>query len=142
MANYVAGCEATGAMAPTPLSSRLIELRETHGLSQEDAAHRIGIGLRALQRWESGESEPHKRNLRRLADAFGISVAEFFELPVGEPNQLDRIESKLDELLAVMDRPARLGSRLPALRSKADDDAGPGAASSRRGGSRPQAGNR
>lgn len=86
---------------------RLLELRERHGLSQEDAAHKVGITTRQWQRWETGESMPYPRNLDAVASRFGISVAEFFdpaEAVTADVAQLDRIEAKLDEIL----------SRLPA----------------------------
>lgn len=84
------------------VSRRLTELREEHGLSQERAAGRVGVTVRQWQRWESGNSVPYPRNFDAIAEAFGISVAEFFdgshdgtaERPV---SQLDRIEAALQE---------------------------------------------
>lgn len=85
-----------------PIPDRLRELREQNALSQEDAASRVGITLRQWQRWETGESEPYKRNLLRLASAFDVHVGYFFDTPDrdGEPSQMDRIEAKVDRLVA------------------------------------------
>jgi transcriptional regulator with XRE-family HTH domain len=92
------------ALRQEKVSERLRELRERQGLSQEDAARKVGITQRQWQRWESGDSMPYPRSLDMVASTFGISVAEFFDPaePVVDTTQLDRIEGKLDELLSLL----------------------------------------
>jgi transcriptional regulator with XRE-family HTH domain len=87
------------ALRQEKVSQRLRELRELQGLSQEDAARKVGITQRQWQRWESGESMPYPRSLDMVASAFEISVAEFFDPPqpiASDPSQLDRIEALRD----------------------------------------------
>lgn len=79
------------------LGDRLQELRLAHGLTQENAAPRVGVSYRQWQRWEGNESEPHAANLKKIADAFGISVAELLGLANGA-SQLDRVEAMLRTL--------------------------------------------
>lgn len=96
------------ALRREKVMERLLELRERHGLSQEDAAHKVGITTRQWQRWETGESMPYPRNLDAVASRFGISVADFFDEPADisvDVGQLDRIESKLDEILSLLRDP-------------------------------------
>ena len=91
------------ALRQEKVSARLLQLRERQGLSQEDAARKVGITTRQWQRWETGESMPYPRNLDMVASRFGISISEFFdeETPATlEPDQLDRLEAKLDALLS------------------------------------------
>ena len=92
------------ALRQEKVSERLRELRERNGLSQEDAARKVGITHRQWQRWESGDSMPYPRSLDMVASTFGISVAEFFDPPepTVDQSQLDRIEGKLDQLLALV----------------------------------------
>lgn len=93
------------ALRREKVMERLLELRERHGLSQEDAAHKVGITTRQWQRWETGESMPYPRNLDAVASRFGISVAQFFDEPtelIVDVAQLDRIEAKLDEVLNLL----------------------------------------
>lgn len=100
---------------------RLTDLRERHGLSQEDAAHKVGVTHRQWQRWEAGESMPYPRNLDGVASAFGISIQEFFDdqpLPP-DPVQLDRVEAKLDELLGLL-RPKGPAEALEAEADRID----------------------
>jgi transcriptional regulator with XRE-family HTH domain len=95
------------ALRQEKVSERLRELRERNGLSQEDAARKVGITHRQWQRWESGDSMPYPRSLDMVASTFGISVAEFFDPaePVVDQSQLDRIEAKLDQVLAILKQP-------------------------------------
>lgn len=86
---------------------RLVELREQHALTQEQAAQRVGVTHRQWQRWEAGESMPYPRNLDQIAQRFGITVAEFFE---GEPSgssRLERLEAEVLELRAQVTELAR-----------------------------------
>lgn len=108
---------------------RLLELRERHGLSQEDAAHKVGITTRQWQRWETGESMPYPRNLDAVASRFGISVAEFFDPPDDisvDVAQLDRMEAKLDEILsrvAALELAAGLEEEAARLREQREQNA-------------------
>lgn len=102
------------ALRQEKVSERLLELREHHGLSQEDAARKVGITHRQWQRWETGESMPYPRNLDAVASAFGISIVEFFdpdEPVVPDAPHLARIEDRLAEQEKRLDA---LLERLPA----------------------------
>lgn len=115
------------------LVERLEELRERHGLSQEDAARKVGITHRQWQRWESGDSTPYPSSLSKIASAFGITVAEFFDEeglpPAKTPDpQLDRLEDMLNALLAgqaeAAVRLARIEEAVTALGTKGRPDTG------------------
>lgn len=79
------------------IANRLEVLRKAHGLSQEAAAHEVGVSNRQWQRWASGESEPRASNLARISERFNVSVSEL--VGAGTETQFDRIEAKLDQLL-------------------------------------------
>ncbi len=87
---------------------RLIELREAAGLTQEQAAHLIGVTYRQLQRWEAGESMPYPQNMAKIADAFAVTVAEFF----GEEPLRPRLSVTIAQLQGEVDG---LNRRLAAL---------------------------
>jgi hypothetical protein len=46
------------------------------GLTQEAAAHQLGVSVKTVSRWVGGETEPRLRDLRRIQERFG-------ELPLG-----------------------------------------------------------
>lgn len=58
------------------LGAVLRELREEHGLTQQEAASRIGITQSAMSRFESGERGFGIAELRIIARAYGKTLAE------------------------------------------------------------------
>lgn len=83
------------------IAERIRQIRRDHALTQEQAAARAGVTVRAWQRWEYGEGEPYASNLDTLAREFGFSLAEFYE-PSGSSSmeaRLASMEAQLAELL-------------------------------------------
>jgi transcriptional regulator with XRE-family HTH domain len=106
------------ALRQEKVAERLAILRERQALTQEQAAAKVGVTLRQWQRWEAGQSMPYPRNLELIASRFGFSVADFFDaepdLGANGQSQLERIEAKLDLLLAALATPRVAGDRAVA----------------------------
>lgn len=60
------------------LGSHLRSLRKNIGLSQEDVADKAGIHVTYLSGIERGFRNPTVLNLRRLANALGVSIRDLF----------------------------------------------------------------
>lgn len=56
---------------PRSVAGWLSATLEAQGLSQEQAARRLGVSVRTVGRWVRGETEPRLREMRRLAEVFG-----------------------------------------------------------------------
>lgn len=56
------------------LTKRLIDLRESSGLSQSDVARRIGIDNSSLSRIESGSRKVSAEELAKFADLFDVTT--------------------------------------------------------------------
>lgn len=72
------------------IANRLVELRRTNGLSQEDLAAKLGVSRQAVSKWERAESSPDTDNLIALAGLYGLSLDELLlgrpgGAPVGDP---------------------------------------------------------
>ncbi len=52
----------------------LKELREKHGLTQEQLAEKVMVTRQAVSRWETGETQPNTETLKLLSRQFGISI--------------------------------------------------------------------
>lgn len=87
------------------VGQRIRRAREANTtLSQENAAHKIGVSTKQYGRWERGLSTPRPANFERIAEVLGVDITDLR----GEPPaitehelaaQLGRIERKLDALL-------------------------------------------
>ena len=56
--------------------TRLMECREAAGFSQASLAKAIQVNRTTVQRWETGESEPRKRQRPTLARLLGVTLGE------------------------------------------------------------------
>lgn len=54
--------------------NRLRACRQKKGLTQEDAAHLLGIRYSTYCRYEHGGTEPTISDAARIADFFGVSL--------------------------------------------------------------------
>lgn len=56
------------------LSERMLMLRKSKGLKQEEAAKLSGLTAHTYRRYETGEREPAVSALWKLADFYGVSM--------------------------------------------------------------------
>ena len=62
----------------------ITNLREKHGLSQEQLAERVMVTRQAVSRWETGETQPNTETLKLLSKEFDVSINTL----LGSPRQL------------------------------------------------------
>jgi transcriptional regulator with XRE-family HTH domain len=93
-------------MADYARGQRLVQLREGRHLSQEDAAHEIGVSAKSLRAWEHG-GPIRWDNAKRVARFYKVKAEELVSRELPEPvdfeevyaDQLTRIEEMLKEVL-------------------------------------------
>lgn len=56
------------------LAQRLAEARKARGLSQAEAAERLGVSRQAISRWETGAGIPTLDNLMQLGTLYQVSL--------------------------------------------------------------------
>lgn len=59
-------------------ASRLVELRERHGLTQQDCADALGIGQPSYAKMESGQTPLRRRDRVTLAVRYGLGLSVAF----------------------------------------------------------------
>ena len=89
-------------MADYARGERLTELREKQHLSREDAAHEIGVSSRTLYAWERRNAPIKWENAQAAARFYDVEADSLVSRERIGSDQLDRIESKLDELLLLV----------------------------------------
>jgi transcriptional regulator with XRE-family HTH domain len=62
----------------TDLGHRIRCWREAAGLNQSDLARLVEAHASAVSHWESGRHAPTAEMIGRIADACGISMAQFY----------------------------------------------------------------
>jgi len=65
--------------ADAQLALRLAQARHKAGLTQMELAIKLGCNLSSVSQWEQGNRRPTLDNLRRLANALGVTVSSLVE---------------------------------------------------------------
>ena len=76
------------------LGKKIRQLRFKASLTQEQLADKLGIGAQSVSKWENGLAMPDITALPLLAEIFGVSIDELFDLTTEQ--RLNRIENALD----------------------------------------------
>ena len=73
---------------------KIRQLRFKAGMTQEQLAERLGIGPQSVSKWETGVSMPDITSLPLLAEIFGVSIDDLFDLT--NEQRFNRIENRMD----------------------------------------------
>ena len=76
------------------LGKKIRQLRFKAGLTQEQLAEKLGIGAQSVSKWENAVAMPDITTLPLLAEIFGVSIDDLFDLTAEQ--RLNRIENSLD----------------------------------------------
>jgi transcriptional regulator with XRE-family HTH domain len=117
-----------------PLSDQIRRARrEVAGLTQEQAAARIGVTAKAYRAWEL-HREPRPARLRQIARAFGLAEEHFLVSPSRPAERIaesrlhelaDAIQRQEDETIAALERvEAELASLRETIALLASDRTG------------------
>lgn len=76
------------------LGKKIRQLRFKAGLTQEQLAEKLGIVPQSVSKWENAAAMPDITTLPLLAEVFGVSIDDLFDLT--SEQRLNRIENSLD----------------------------------------------
>ena len=76
------------------LGKKIRQLRFKAGLTQEQLAVKLGIGAQSVSKWENSAALPDITTLPLLAEIFGVSIDDLFDLTTEQ--KLNRIENRMD----------------------------------------------
>ena len=76
------------------LGKKTRQLRLKAKLTQEQLAQQLGLGAQSVSKWENGAAMPDITLLPRLAEIFGVSIDDLFDLTAEQ--RLNRVENRLD----------------------------------------------
>lgn len=76
------------------LGKKIKQLRFKAGLTQEQLAEKLGVGAQSVSKWENAVAMPDITTLPLLAEIFGVSIDDLFDLTTEQ--RLNRIENRMD----------------------------------------------
>ena len=76
------------------LGKKIRALRFKAGLTQEQLAEKLGVGPQAVSKWENAAAMPDITALPILAEVFGVTVDDLFDLTAEQ--RFNRIENRMD----------------------------------------------
>lgn len=59
----------------TILAITLKNYRQDKGLTQAELAEQLDVSDKTISKWENGETYPSKRNMMKISDELGVSIA-------------------------------------------------------------------
>jgi transcriptional regulator with XRE-family HTH domain len=87
----------------TGLGARIREARMAAGLTQDELSDLVGVGMRQIQYYESGDSNPY-RTLRRIAEATDRSVGWFLRGDAPTELSADELIERLEHVESGQER--------------------------------------
>lgn len=80
-------------------NERLIDLRKSKFLTQEELGEKLGVSRQTISKWELAQSYPDFQRLVLLSDFFGLTLDELVKginiQDVRDKNSTDRLTSKI-----------------------------------------------
>lgn len=76
------------------IGNKIKRLRYKAGLTQEQLAERLGLSAQSVSKWETAAAMPDITLLPKLAEEFGVSIDELFDLT--REQKLRRIKNRVD----------------------------------------------
>ena len=85
------------------LSEKIVELRKSGGMSQEELAEKLNISRQAVSRWEMGTAMPDAANILQLSKLFSVTTDYLLNEEYQSHNDLTKVkEEKADGVHQIM----------------------------------------
>ena len=80
-------------------NERLMDLRKSKGLSQDELGEKIGVSRQSISKWEVGTSYPDFTRLVILSDYYGITLDELVKgISVQEVRDKNKTEKEITDI--------------------------------------------
>lgn len=99
------------------LGNNLYQARKKKGLSQEDAAEKLGVSRQTISKWETDETLPDIRQAKQLSMLYGFSLDELISFDVEMQEIQDVIDRMSDEVTEKIDWTKAWSKKYPILAS-------------------------
>lgn len=91
------------------LSDKIVRLRKSHGMSQEELAEKMKVSRQAISRWEVGTAMPDAGNILQLSKLFHVTSDYLLnddyqsddDLPILQDKESDRVHQTMILFIAL-----------------------------------------
>lgn len=83
------------------LREKLIRLRDSSGLSQQEFAEKLNVSRQTVARWEAGKSVPSSAQIVNVCKVFALDANEFLETPKKEHPEKTKLDKKTVAIIVV-----------------------------------------
>ncbi len=97
------------------LGKHLSEARKKSGLSQEEAAGKLGVSRQTISKWELDETLPDIRQAKRLASLYHVTLDELIDFDIEVKEIEEMIERASEEKQKKIDWTKLWGKKYPVL---------------------------
>lgn len=81
------------------LSEKILELRKSKGMSQEDLADKLYVSRQAISRWESNAALPDASNILRISKLFGVTTDYLLNDEYSSDDDLPKVKNAWNDRL-------------------------------------------
>lgn len=103
------------------LGSNLFNARKKSGLSQEEAAEKLGVSRQTISKWELDETLPDICQSKKLAVIYGLSLDELIEFDIDMQEIQEVIDRTSDSLTEKIDWTNAWSKKYPVLATYKDE---------------------
>lgn len=97
------------------LGTSLFQARKRSGLTQENAAEKLGVSRQTISKWETDETLPDIRQSKKLAVLYHVSLDELISFDMDVKEIQDVIDRTNEEVEEKIDWTAAWGKKYPIL---------------------------
>ncbi len=99
------------------LGNSLFHARKKCGLSQEEAAQRLGVSRQTVSKWETDETLPDIRQSKKMALLYNLSLDELIDFDIDIREIQEAIQRTSQETEEKIDWTSAWGKKYPILLS-------------------------
>ncbi len=103
------------------LGNNLFNARKKSGLSQEEAAEKLGVSRQTISKWELDETLPDICQSKKLAVIYGLSLDELIEFDIDMQEIQEVIDRTSDSLTEKIDWTNAWSKKYPVLAAYKDE---------------------
>ncbi len=96
------------------LGNHLFQARKKAGLSQEEAAEKLGVSRQTVSKWETDETLPDIRQSKKMALLYKISLDELIDFDLEVQEIQEAIEKARDEVVEKIDWTKAWSKNIPS----------------------------